>query len=49
MVEQALLAAEADVFLPKETIGQQLLPVVAGVLAQRPPSGPKTESAAIPE
>jgi CheY-like chemotaxis protein len=42
MVEQTLLTAGADVFLPKDTVGQQLLAVVAGVLAQRAPSGPET-------
>ncbi len=37
MVEQALPSAGADVFLPKDTLGQQLLPVVAQVLARRGP------------
>ena len=35
MVEKALLAAGADVFLPKDTLGQQFLPVVTQILAQR--------------
>ena len=39
MVERALLTAGADVFLPKDTIGQHLLPVIAQVLARRGPAG----------
>ena len=37
MVEQAMLSAGADVFLPKDILGQRLLPVVAEVLARRTP------------
>ena len=35
MVEKAMLSAGADVFLPKDMLGQQLLPAVAQVLAAR--------------
>ena len=35
MVEEALLSAGADVFLPKDMLGEQLLPVVEQVLARR--------------
>jgi DNA-binding NarL/FixJ family response regulator len=35
MVEKALLSAGADVFLSKDTLAQQLLPVVEHVLARR--------------
>ena len=35
MVEKAMLSAGADIFLPKDVLGQQLLSVVAQVLAQR--------------
>ena len=35
MVEKALLSAGADVFLSKDTLAQQLLPVVKQVLARR--------------
>lgn len=38
MVERALLAAGADAFLPKDTLAQQLLPVVAQILSRRAPS-----------
>jgi DNA-binding NarL/FixJ family response regulator len=45
MVEQAMLSAGADVFLPKDTLGHQLLPAVAQVLTRRTPSAHE----AIPE
>jgi DNA-binding NarL/FixJ family response regulator len=35
MVEKALLAAGADVFLSKDLLAQQLLPIVGQVLARR--------------
>jgi DNA-binding NarL/FixJ family response regulator len=37
MVEQAMLSAGADVFLPKDLLAQRLLPVLAQVLARRAP------------
>ncbi len=43
MVEKALLAAGPDVFLPKDTLAQELLPIVTRVLARRAPSSPETE------
>ena len=44
MVEEAVLAAGADAFLPKEAICDQLLPVVAAILARRAPQGPETKT-----
>lgn len=41
MVEKAMLSAGADAFLPKDTLGQQLLPVLAQVLARRAPLTPE--------
>ena len=38
MVEKAMLAAGADVFLPKDILGQHLLPAVAQVLTRRAPN-----------
>jgi DNA-binding NarL/FixJ family response regulator len=43
MVEQAILAAGADVFLPKDTLGEQLLPAVAQVLERRVRRSPQGE------
>ena len=44
MVEKAMLSAGADVFLPKDTLGQQLLAVVEQVLARRAQIAPEAES-----
>ena len=41
MVEKALFSAGADAFLPKDTLAEQLLPTVAGILARRALSTPK--------
>jgi DNA-binding NarL/FixJ family response regulator len=41
MVENAMLSAGADVFLPKDTLGQQFVPTVAQVLARRAPPTPE--------
>jgi DNA-binding NarL/FixJ family response regulator len=38
MVETAMLSAGADVFLPKDIVGQQLLPAVSQVLTRRAPN-----------
>jgi DNA-binding NarL/FixJ family response regulator len=38
MVEKAMLSAGADVFLPKDILGQQLLPAVSQVLTRRAPN-----------
>ena len=35
MAEKAMLSADVDVFLPKDMLGQQLLPMVEQVLARR--------------
>ena len=42
MVEQAMLGAGADVFLPKDILGQHLLPAVQQVLARRAPIAPES-------
>jgi DNA-binding NarL/FixJ family response regulator len=44
MVEKAMLSAGADVFLPKDTLGQQLLSVVEQVLARRTQIATEAES-----
>jgi DNA-binding NarL/FixJ family response regulator len=38
MVEKAMLSAGADVFLPKDILGRQLLPAVSQVLTRRAPN-----------
>ena len=35
MAEKAMLSADVDVFLPKDMLGQELLPMVEQVLARR--------------
>ena len=44
MVEKAMLSAGADVFLPKDSLGQQLFSVVEQVLARRAQITPEAES-----
>jgi DNA-binding NarL/FixJ family response regulator len=44
MVEKAMLSAGADVFLPKDTLAQRLLPALAQVLARRAPIAPEIGS-----
>ena len=42
MIEQAMRSAGADLFLPKDTLGQQLLPAVARMITRRVPIAPES-------